>query len=116
MTKVIAVDFDGTLCDFAFPDIGEQTEDQKELVESLIHLRKKGYKLILWTNRGNNSRYPCLDQAIKWCEDRGLEFDSVNENLPDQTKLSGHSPKVMADIYLDDKALNVKDWRKLLDE
>ncbi len=40
MTKVIAVDFDGTLCDFAFPDIGEQTEDQKELVESLIHLRK----------------------------------------------------------------------------
>ena len=26
----IAVDFDGTLCDFAFPKIGKQTEDQKE--------------------------------------------------------------------------------------
>ena len=115
MAKVIAVDFDGTLCDLAFPGIGEQTEEQKKLLEFLIHSRKKGYKLILWTNRGNNTEYPCLDQAIMWCKDRGLEFDAINENLPEQIKLSGPSPKVMADIYLDDKALNVRDWRKLLD-
>jgi hypothetical protein len=32
-------------------------------------------------------------------------FDAVNENLPNQKKLSGYSPKVMADIYIDDRAL-----------
>jgi hypothetical protein len=116
VSKVIAVDFDGTLCDVAFPKIGKQTEDQKELMKSLIDLRSKGCKLILWTNRGNNLKYPCLDEAVQWCRDRGLEFDSVNENIPNQEKLSGPSPKVMADVYLDDKALNIRDWRRLIDE
>ena len=107
----IAVDFDGTLCDFAFPKIGKQTEDQKELMETLIQMRKDGHKLILWTNRGDNKEYPVLTEAIEWCRKKGLEFDAINQNLPDQKKLSGPSPKVMADIFIDDLAINVKDWR-----
>lgn len=110
----IAVDFDGTLCEFAFPKIGEQTEDQKRLMNRLIEMREDGHKLILWTNRGDNKEYSALSEAIQWCRERGLEFDSVNENLPDQKKLSGPSPKVMADIYIDDKAVNVKDWKNHL--
>ena len=35
--------------------------------------------------------------------------DAVNENLPDQKKLSGYSPKIMADLYIDDKALQFGD-------
>ena len=31
MSKKIAVDFDGTLCEYAFPNIGTQTKEQKEL-------------------------------------------------------------------------------------
>lgn len=110
----IAVDFDGTLCEYAFPDIGEQTTHQKELMNRLIELRKNGHKLILWTNRGDNQQYPVLTEAIQWCKDRGLEFDSINENLPNQKKLSGPSPKVMADLYIDDKAVNIKDWKKFI--
>ena len=110
----IAVDFDGTLCDFAFPKIGKQTEDQKELMETLIQMRKDGHKLILWTNRGDNKEYPVLTEAIEWCRKKGLEFDVINQNLPDQKKLSGPSPKVMADIFIDDLAINVKDWRQII--
>lgn len=110
----IAVDFDGTLCDFAFPKIGKQTQDQKELMETLIKRRKNGDKLILWTNRGDNEEYPVLTEAIEWCKERGLEFDAVNENLPGTKKLSGPSPKVMADIYIDDLAVNIKDWRSAI--
>ena len=29
----IAVDFDGTLCTYAFPNIGKQTEQQKRLLK-----------------------------------------------------------------------------------
>ena len=101
----IAVDFDGTLCEFAFPDIGVQQIGHRMLMDKLIELRKDGHKLILWTNRGDNEEYPVLTEAVEWCKERGLEFDTVNENLPDQKKLSGYSPKVMADIYIDDRSL-----------
>jgi hypothetical protein len=102
---VIAVDFDGTLCEYAFPGIGNQSPDQVELVELLIKLRQEGHKLILWTNRGDNEQYKSLTEAVEWCKQRGLEFDAVNENLPNQKKLSGYSPKIMADCYIDDKAM-----------
>ena len=101
----IAVDFDGTLCTYAFPKIGEQTPKHLELMQILIKLREDGHKLILWTNRGDNEEYPVLTEAITWCKEKGLEFDAINQNLPDQKKLSGHSPKIMADYYIDDKAL-----------
>jgi len=108
----IAVDFDGTLCEFAFPDIGKQKIGHRMLMDKLIELRKDGHKLILWTNRGDNEEYQVLTEAVEWCKERGLEFDTVNENLPNQKKLSGYSPKVMADIYIDDRALefNAEYW------
>lgn len=101
----IAVDFDGTLCTYAFPKIGEQSPKHLELMQTLIKLREDGHKLILWTNRGDNEEYPVLTEAIAWCKERGLEFDAINKNLPDTKKLSGPSPKIMADYYIDDKAL-----------
>ena len=70
----IAVDFDGTLCEFAFPGIGEQRRSHKMLMSKLIQLRNEGHKLILWTNRGDNEEYPVLTEAIEWCKERGLEY------------------------------------------
>ena len=100
MNKKIAVDFDGTLCEYAFPEIGKQNKEHITLMNLLIKLRNDGHKIILWTNRGDNDEYKVLTEAIEWCRSKGLEFDAVNENLPDQKKLSGYSPKIMADLYL----------------
>jgi hypothetical protein len=102
---VIAVDFDGTLCEYAFPKIGEQKQHHKELLELLVTMRKNGHKLILWTCRGDNKEYPCLSEAVDWCRKQGLEFDAINENIKGTKKLSGPSPKVLADYYLDDRSL-----------
>ena len=109
MNKKIAVDFDGTLCEYAFPEIGKQNKEHRTLMNLLIKLRNDGHKIILWTNRGDNDEYKVLTEAIEWCRSKGLEFDAVNENLPDQKKLSGYSPKIMADLYIDDKALQFGD-------
>jgi len=103
---VIAVDFDGTLCTYAFPSIGIQEKHHIELTKILIELQKNGHKLILWTNRGDNEHYKSLTEAVEWCKSKGLVFDAINQNLPNQKKLSGYSPKIMADYYIDDKALN----------
>ena len=96
--KVIAVDFDGTLCKNRWPAIGEAN---LALIHWLIERRKAGDKLILWTCRCDRM----LERAVVWCEALGLEFDAVNENLAENVEKYGNDcRKVFADIYLDDKA------------
>ena len=98
-----AVDFDGCLTEYSFPDIGLQSDEQKELLNVLIKLKEQGHKLILWTSRGE----PVLKEAINWCSEHNLEFDDININ-PFFDKKSGPSPKIVADYYIDDKALEFK--------
>ena len=101
---IFAVDFDGCLVEFDFPKIGEQTSKQKKLMSILKKLQEKGHKLILWTSRGE----PALQEAIDWCEDKGLIFDMHQVN-PFTKKLTGPSPKIIADYYIDVKALEFGD-------
>lgn len=94
----IAVDFDGTLCENSWPEIGEANE---ELIRWLIDWRRSGKKLILWTNRTDDR----LEEAVEWCREHGLEFDTVNENLPERIEFFGNDcRKISADYYMDDKS------------
>ena len=97
--KIFAVDFDGTLCENAWPEIGKP---RTETIEYVKRLRKDGYKIILWTCREDDS----LSKALAWCAEQGLFFDAVNDNL-EETKefFGGNSRKIVADFYMDDKAL-----------
>lgn len=101
MSKIYAIDFDGTLCESKFPDIGEPIPSAIEYVKQL---KEDGHKLILWTCRvGEN-----LNDAVKWCKEQGIEFDAVNENLQEVIdEYGGDSRKVTADYYIDDKNLIV---------
>lgn len=107
--KVIAVDFDGTLCTGGFPDI-EEGRPNVNLFNELIALKSKGNKIILWTCRGGES----LNEAINFCAENGLIFDKVNENIPEVLEMLAfdHEPrKVFADIYIDDLSIQPK-WEK----
>ena len=98
--KIIAVDFDGTLCENKWPDIGEPNY---ELIEYLRQEKLDGAKIILWTCRSGGE----LDNAIHWCCDRGLMFDAVNDNLPEMVEAFGsNTRKIFANEYIDDKAIN----------
>lgn len=97
--KIYAVDFDGTLCENKWPNIGKPNH---VLIQALFELRVKGNKLILWTCRTGDR----LEEAIAWCKTQGLEFDAVNENLPEMVgQFGSESRKVFADVYVDDKAI-----------
>lgn len=105
---IIAVDFDGTLCTNKFPEIGEQEYIHKNLVDYLLTERKKGNLIILHTCREDMPEREYLTEAVNWCKEKGITFDAVNENL---LSPFGNGRKVFADIYIDDKAINVKAFR-----
>jgi len=99
--RVIAVDFDGTLCKADFPNIGEA---KREVILALMSEKERGSKIVLWTCRHGKH----LLDAIVWCAQQGLEFDSVNENLPEIIALYGDDTrKISADEYWDDKAIHI---------
>lgn len=99
--KIIAVDFDGTLCEDKYPEIGEAN---RNLIEYLIPARHYGCKLILWTSRSGDR----LKEAVEWCKQQGLIFDAINENLPESIeRFGGDSRKIFADQYIDDRADNM---------
>lgn len=111
---VLAIDFDGTLCEHAFPSIGAPN---KPLIDKLIKMRADGNKLILWTCRRGEQ----LHAAVKWCSAFGLEFDAINENVENEFSALGRSestavsPKAYAHIYLDDKAMHPDTFIELID-
>lgn len=103
--QVIAVDFDGTLCKQAWPEIGEENEI---LIKHLKEQQAAGARLILWTNREGDF----LEEAVEWCKAHGLTFDTVNANLPELIDLyKNDCRKINADIYIDDKAVNPVPYR-----
>ena len=97
--QIIAVDFDGTLCYSNWPELGEPN---RPLIEYLRYQQRLGNKLILWNCRAGDA----LDKAVSWCKDQQLEFDAVNDNLPEIVEMYGNnSQKITCDWYIDDKAV-----------
>ena len=97
--KIIAVDFDGTLCFSDWPALGEPN---LQLIEYLKRWKKQGNKLILWTCRAGEA----LDLAISWCREHDLVFDAINDNLPEIVeKYGNNSRKITCDYYIDDRAV-----------
>lgn len=97
---IYAVDFDGTLCESVWPGIGKPN---MVLIKHLKKRRRQGNKLILWTCRYGDR----LQEAVEWCRSHGLEFDAINQNLPEMIAWYGNNTrKIAADVYIDDKAVH----------
>lgn len=96
----IAVDFDGTLVENKYPQIGMANPF---IVKSVLKL-KEYYGgcicFILWTCRSGED----LNNAVDFCKKCNLPFDYYNEN-PE----FGEGRKIYADEYWDDKAVKVFD-------
>jgi hypothetical protein len=98
---IIAVDFDGTLCEAQWPGIGAPIWPMIRYIKAR---KEEGARLILWTCRCGDE----LQEAVDWARAHGIEFEAVNANLPDMIALfEGDSRKIFAHEYIDDKAVNV---------
>lgn len=103
---VIAVDFDGTIVENRYPEIGPEIAFATETLKMLIADR---HKVILWTVREGKQ----LEEAVEWCKKRGVEFYAVNRDYPEETVESNNhfSRKIKAEIWIDDKNVGeLPDW------
>ena len=108
MRYYIAVDFDGTLCDNAFPEIGAARLD---VIQSLCvrceQLKQEGHEpvIILWTCREDMPERAYLTEAVEWCKTAHIEIDYINENPEYNMGYPEKVRKIYADEYWDDKAI-----------
>lgn len=94
---VLAIDLDGTLLKYdgwkGDAHYGEPNPGMKEVLEKV---RAAGWTIVIWTTRGG-------DGAIRnHLAKHQIPFDYINKN-PHGPPSS--SPKIFADVYLDDRAI-----------
>ncbi|MDR2816751.1 MAG: hypothetical protein LBB62_08655 [Proteiniphilum sp.] len=103
---IIAIDFDGTIVEHAYPKIGKPIPFA---IDTLLQMQKDGHKLILWTVRHGR----LLQDAIDYCVQRGLYFYAENENYRGENKELREevSRKLGVDLFIDDRNLGgIPDW------
>lgn len=98
-SKIIAVDFDGTITEDAYPKVGRA---KIFAFETLRKLQQDGHRLILWTYRHGQT----LDEAVEFCRKNGVEFYAVNNSFEGETfDPVKASRKLNADYFIDDRNL-----------
>jgi hypothetical protein len=103
---IIGVDFDGTIVEDKFPEIGAEIPFATDTLKMLI---KDHHRVILWTVR--EGKY--LEDAVNWCREHGVEFYAVNRDYPEETVKNNQffSRKIKADVWIDDRNLGgLPDW------
>ena len=93
---IVAIDFDGTIVEDAYPLIGKP---KLFAFDTLRKLQDEGHRLILWTYRDGKK----LDEAVVFCRDNGIEFYAVNKSFPEEQYDVSKSRKIHADLFIDDR-------------
>ena len=105
----IAVDFDGTIVEHRYPEIGEERPFATETLRMLI---KDHHRLILWSVREGK----LLQDAVDWCHERGVDFWAVNRDYPEEEREKNNhfSRKIKADYFIDDRNVGgLPDWGQI---
>ena len=93
---IIAIDFDGTIVEDAYPNIGQP---MLFAFETMKKLQNEGHRLILWTYRNGKK----LQEAVDFCKKNGIEFYAVNQSYPEEALDQKISRKIHADLFIDDR-------------
>ena len=93
---IIAIDFDGTIVEDAYPRIGNP---MIFAFETMKKLQSEGHRLILWTYRTGKQ----LQEAVDFCKQEGIEFYAINKSYPEEEFDDKVSRKIHANLFVDDR-------------
>jgi hypothetical protein len=106
---IIAIDFDGTIVEHRYPEIGPLRHMAKAVINEL---HRCGHTIIIWTCRDNGDTIGAMRSFLEANE---IPFYTVNANAPGLG--FAPRPKIYADIYIDDRALGCpQDWAFIYEE
>lgn len=106
---VIGVDFDGTIVEDRYPEIGPEIPFATDTLRMLI---KQQHRVILWTVREGE----LLKKAVDWCRERGVEFYSINKDYPEEKEeWNNHfSRKIKANVFIDSHNVGgIPEWGQI---
>ena len=109
MANKLSIDFDGTLCCTAYPNIGKRKLIHKLIGHYVRYKYNKGWIVIVNTLREyeNNT----LEQALNAMANWSIPWHYVNENYPPDTEKYGvDSRKIGAQLNIDDKNIGFFGW------
>lgn len=105
----IAIDVDGTVADSSAVDFNKVDKDPCELmkarpikgaVDAVTKLHKEGHIIVFHTSRN----YGSIEATKKWLKKHGFPFHHIVMD------------KFVAHIYIDDRAINGCNWRRVMKE
>lgn len=106
--KTVCVDLDGTITHYeewiSEDHFGTPILGAKEAIETM---KSWGWRVIIFTTRGN------AEKVSDFLKNSNIPFDEVNSNQKQPENAKGG--KILADIYIDDRAITFDgDWKKVL--
>jgi len=105
----IAIDLDGTVADYTDIDFSKVEDDPQELMKAkpiegalagVKKLHEEGNTIVFYTSRDHGSK----EITEKWLTEHGFPFHHVEME------------KLVAHIYIDDRAINGCDWGHVMKE
>lgn len=113
--KKIIIDFDGTICGFAFPDCGPPEPGVRE---ALLELSAMEFEIVIhscrtgsyWEGKHdgpNRRKYYAV--ILDYMERHGLHYDTI--------LMDSNMDKPIADFYIDDRGVSYKsNWPDVVNE
>lgn len=110
--RIVAIDFDGTIVEDKYPEIGALKPEAKKYINKL---RADGYEVIIWTTRTHLK----LLEAIEFLAKEGIKYNEINQSSQANLMMYNgqDSRKIFADMYIDDRGLlsPMPPWSEIYD-
>ncbi len=117
--KIVCVDFDKTICDSSYPELGPLIPGAREALQAF---RDMGYRIVISSCRscgyfweeyyGDTPFLAACERKVhkdmvKFLDDNAIPYDEID---------NGTKGKVSASFYLDDKAVRVENnWPEVVE-
>jgi len=111
MKKIIIIDFDGTLCDHRYPEVGRIKKGAKE---ALRQLKDMGYYIKIHSCRTSKLLNDDPKFITKHCK---IMSSFLQDNEIPYDEIIMETDKPVAYFYIDDRAIGFRnDWKEVVEE
>lgn len=108
--RIIVIDFDGTIVECDYPNIGKIRNNARHYINKL---HSEGYGIVINTCRSGLAEA----DAIHFLRDNGIRYDYINCNFPHLIEKYGQDcRKISGDVYIEDRCLfTLPKWHTIYD-